>query len=72
MIEIHKNHPAGTDIDVHPCVHPAAQKTLTILEFILQLCRLVKSIVKKVFIWLEKWKYGNTKPDSVEPEPDQM
>ena len=64
MTETNKSCTTETDISPRPFTHPAAQKAMAIMEFILGLCRLVKSIMKKVFNWLEKWKYGKPETDS--------
>ena len=36
--------------------NPTAQKIMNWMEFLLRLCKLMKSILAKVFLWVEDWE----------------
>ncbi|MBQ7922286.1 MAG: hypothetical protein IJ325_06885 [Clostridia bacterium] len=36
--------------------NPTVRKIMNWMEFLLQLCKLLKSLLTKIFLWLEKWE----------------
>ena len=36
--------------------NPTARKIMNWMEFLLQLCKLMKSILSKTFLWLDNWE----------------
>ena len=45
--------------------NPTAGKVMKWVDFALQLCRLLKSILSKIFLWLEKWESDIEKRNTV-------
>jgi hypothetical protein len=49
--------------------NPTARKVMTGVEFVLQLCRLIKAILYRIFLWLEDWEARMEHRTPAEPEP---
>jgi len=52
--------------------NPTVQKVMKGMEFVLQLCRLIKSLLNRIFLWIDKWENGiqkHTSGDTEQIEP---